>query len=151
MKRGLWIGLLLCVVLGCQRAASSLDQAEERLMSPTRWGLTEIRMDDVPVFKDGKHIPHISGVRFDSYMDWVRFLPGGVFQGHFVGATDTLQFQWKVQPELQVISLSDSVTKTAGWHIVPLSVFKDAFSMESRSTVYDPPRVTKVTLVFKAD
>jgi hypothetical protein len=108
-------------------------------------------MDDVPVFKDGKHIPHISGVRFDSYMDWVRFLPGGVFQGHFVGATDTLQFQWKVQPELQVISLSDSVTKTAGWHIVPLSVFKDAFSMESRSTVYDPPRVTKVTLVFRAD
>ena len=87
MKRRYWVVLFLTALLGCGRASSSLEQAEERLMAPAKWSLSEIRMDDVAVFKEGKHIPHIRGGRFDSYMDWVRVLPEGVFQGHFVGAS----------------------------------------------------------------
>lgn len=133
----------------CSRPAEDVQEAQACLTSVPKWQIQEIRMDEAPVFKDGKHIPHISGVQFDAYMDWVRFLPNGVFEGHFKDATDTKKFQWEMYAKQNVIALRDTVAKTGGWNIYPRNVYKDNFEMETRSTIYDPPRMTKLTLKFK--
>lgn len=133
----------------CNRPADNVQEAQERLTAVPKWQIQEIRMDEAPVFKEGKHIPHISGVQFDAYMDWVRFLPNGVFEGHFKDATDTKKFQWEMYPKQNVIALRDTVAKTGGWNIYPRNVYDDNFEMETRSTIYDPPRMTKLTLKFK--
>lgn len=133
----------------CNRPADNVQEAQARLTAVPKWQIQEIRMDEAPVFKEGKHIPHISGVQFDAYMDWVRFLPNGVFEGHFKDATDTKKFQWEMYPKQNVIALRDTVAKTGGWNIYPRNVYDDNFEMETRSTIYDPPRMTKLTLKFK--
>jgi hypothetical protein len=133
----------------CNRPADNVQEAQARLTDAPKWQIQEIRMDEAPVFKDGKHIPHISGVQFDAYMDWVRFLPDGTFEGHFKDATDTKKFQWELYPKQNVIALRDTVAKTGGWNIYPRNVYDDNFEMETRSTIYDPPRMTKLTLKFK--
>ncbi len=133
----------------CNRPADNVQEAQARLTAVPKWQIQEIRMDEAPVFKEGKHIPHISGVQFDAYMDWVRFLPNGVFEGHFKDATDTKKFQWEMYPKQNVIALRDTVAKTGGWNIYPRNVYADNFEMETRSTIYDPPRMTKLTLKFK--
>ncbi len=144
--------LFLITIVGldaCNRPADNVQEAQTRLTAVTKWQIQEIRMDEAPVFKEGKHIPHISGVQFDAYMDWVRFLPDGTFEGHFKDATDTKKFQWEVYPKQNVIALRDTVAKTGGWNIYPRNVYADNFEMETRSTIYDPPRMTKLTLKFK--
>ncbi|WP_428666238.1 hypothetical protein [Runella sp.] len=133
----------------CNRPADNVEEAQKRLTSVPKWQIQEILMDEAPLFKNGKHIPHISGVQFDSYMEWVRFLPDGSFEGHFNGAKDTQKFQWEAYVKQNVIALRDTATKTGGWNIYPRNVYKDSFEMETRSSVYDPPRVTKLTLKFK--
>lgn len=144
--------LILITIVGlnaCNRPADNVQEAQTRLTAVTKWQIQEIRMDEAPVFKEGKHIPHISGVQFDAYMDWVRFLPDGTFEGHFKDAADTKKFQWEVYPKQNVIALRDTVAKTGGWNIYPRNVYADNFEMETRSTIYDPPRMTKLTLKFK--
>jgi len=133
----------------CQRPANDVWEAKERITQVERWEIQEILMDEAPVFKEGKHIPHISGVQFDKYMDWVQFKTDGSFEGHFKGATDTQVFQWEADVKQLVIVLRDTVNKTGGWHIYPRNVYEDHFDMESRSTIYDPPRLTKLTLKFR--
>ena len=141
---------LLCVFVGaCHRPAKDVKEAQTRLTAAPKWYIQEILMDDAPVFKEGKHIPHISGVEFDTYMDWVRFDPSGAFEGHFKGVSETKMFQWEVYPKQNVIALRDTVAKTGGWNIYPRNVYEDHFEMETRSTIYDPPRMTKLTLKFK--
>jgi hypothetical protein len=139
----------LIVMSACSRPAENVQEAQIRLTGVPKWQIQEILMDEAPVFKEGKHIPHISGVEFDAYMDWVRFLPDGSFEGHFKDATNTQKFQWEVYPKQNVIALRDTVAKTGGWNIYPRNVYEDSFEMETRSTVYDPPRMTKLTLKFK--
>ncbi|MEZ4901313.1 MAG: hypothetical protein R2822_05890 [Spirosomataceae bacterium] len=136
-------------VFACQRPANDVLEAKERITQVKRWQIQEILMDEVPVFKQGKHIPHISGVQFDKYMDWVQFKADGSFEGHFKDATDTQVFQWQADERQMVIILSDTLSKTGGWYIYPRDVYEDSFAMESRSTVYDPPRLTKLTLKFR--
>lgn len=143
----LFLGLIVGF-FGCQRPANDVLEAEERITAVPKWQIREILMDEVPVFKDGKHIPHISGVQFDKYMDWVQFKADGSFEGHFKDATDTQVFQWQADERQMVIILSDTINKTGGWYIYPRDVYDDHFAMESRSTVYDPPRLTKLTLKF---
>ena len=143
--------LTLAGLLGltaCQRSSETIHQAQQRLLAADRWYIEQIAMDEVPVFKEGKHIPHISGVRFDRHMDWVTFHEDGSFEGHFTGDSTTQYFQWKVYEPQNVIALRDSVTQTGGWNIYPRNVYEDHFEMETRSTVYDPPRVTKLTLRY---
>jgi hypothetical protein len=143
------VPLLLTVLLpACQKPADDVQEAQRRLLAVPTWYLQEIAMDEVPVLKAGKHIPHLSGARFDTYMDWVQFRPDGSFEGHFKGAGSTRQFQWQAYPVQNVVALRDSVTKTGGWNIYPRNVYPDFFVMETRSTVYDPPRVTKLSLTF---
>ncbi len=135
--------------LACHRPADDVQEAKARLLAADRWYLEQIAMDEVPVLKNGEHIPHISGVRFDRHMDWVQFHADGSFEGHLTGADTTQQYQWKVYVPQNVIALRDSATVTGGWNIYPRNVYEDTFTMETRSTVHDPPRVTKVTLRFK--
>ena len=144
------LGFIMCVssLVACHRPADDVQEALERLTEIDRWYIEQIAMDEAPVFKRGSHIPHISGVRFDRHMDWVRFNEDGSFEGHFTGDSTTQRFQWKVYVPQNVIALLDSATKTGGWNIYPRNVYKDHFEMETRSTVYDPPRVTKLTLKF---
>lgn len=132
----------------CRWAAAEVQEAQQRLTAVNQWQIKEILIDQAPVFKDGKHLPHISGVRFDAYMDWVRFTPNGAFEGHFKDSTNTKKFQWQSYVKQNVIALRDTVAKTGGWNIYPRNVYADAFEMETRSSVYDPPRITKVTLKF---
>lgn len=144
------IGLFfwLLIITACQRPADDIEEAQKRLLSMNRWQIEQIAMDDVPVFKKGKHISHISGVRFDRHLDWVKFHPDGGFEGHMTGDDTTQRFQWKVYAHQNVIALRDSATGTGGWNIYPRNVYEGTFEMETRSTVYDPPRVTKLTLRF---
>ncbi|GHB70970.1 hypothetical protein [Persicitalea jodogahamensis] len=141
----LFVSLLLTA---CHRPADDVWEAKARLLAVDRWQLEQIAMDEVPVFKDGKHIPHLSGARFDRHMDWVSFKSDGSFEGHFVGDDTTQHYQWKVYVPTKVIALRDSATGTGGWNIYPRNVYEDAFEMETRSTIYDPPRVTKLTLRY---
>lgn len=151
MNSRFFLAFLITIVglASCNRPADNVQEAQKLLTDVPKWQIQEIRMDEAPVFKDGKHIPHISGVQFDAYMDWVRFLPNGVFEGHFKDATDTKKFQWEMYSKQNVIALRDTVAKTGGWNIYPRNVYADNFEMETRSTIYDPPRMTKLTLKFK--
>lgn len=148
MKLRHLLPIFLLILLGCNRPAENVDEAQARLTGVSKWQIQEILMDEAPVFKEGKHIPHISGVQFDEYMDWVRFLPDGTFEGHFKGATENKHFQWEKYQKQNVIALRDTVAKTGGWNIYPRNVYEEAFEMETRSTLYDPPRMTKLTLKF---
>ena len=152
MTSRFFLPVFISILLGltaCQRPADNVQEAKDRLTGVPKWQIEEILMDEAPVFKNGKHIPHISGVEFEAYMDWVRFLPDGTFEGHFKDATDTKKFQWELYAKQNVIALRDTVAKTGGWNIYPRNVYEDHFEMETRSTVYDPPRMTKLTLKFK--
>lgn len=148
MKYLLWFTLGIVCLGACRRSAEDIHEAQKRLTAVDRWYIEQIAMDEAPVFKKGTHLPHISGVRFDRHMDWVRFNEDGSFEGHFTGDSTTQFFQWKVYVPQNVIALRDSITKTGGWNIYPRNVYEDHFEMETRSTVYDPPRVTKLTLKF---
>lgn len=148
MKYLLWSIPCILALVACHRPADDVQEARKRLTEVDRWYIEQISMDEVPVFRKGTHIPHISGVRFDRHLDWVEFEPDGSFVGHFTGDSTTQRFQWKVYVPQNVIALRDSVTKTGGWNIYPRNVYTDAFEMETRSTVYDPPRVTKLTLKY---
>lgn len=143
---GFFFGLLILTT--CNRPANDIQEAQKRLLAVDRWYIEQIAMDEAPVFKNGQHLPHISGVRFDRHMDWVRFYPDGGFEGHMTGDDTTQHYQWKVYVPQNVIALRDSATGTGGWNIYPRNVYEDSFEMETRSTVYDPPRVTKLTLRF---
>lgn len=148
MKYILWLITGIIGLTACQRSAENVQEAQQRLLAVDKWNIEQIAMDEVPVFKQGKHLPHISGVRFDRHMDWVTFNEDGSLEGHFTGDSTTQHYQWKVYVPQNVIALRDSATKTGGWNIYPRNVYKDHFEMETRSTVYDPPRVTKLTLKF---
>jgi hypothetical protein len=141
--------VLLLTLMGCHQSASDVTEAAEMLTNMPKWQLSEIQIDNAPVFKEGKQIPHFSGIVFDNYMDWVRFLPDGTFEGHFKDAASTQKFQWEAFDKRKLIALRDTVAKTGGWNIYTRYVYDDAFEMETISTVYDPPRKTKVTLKFK--
>jgi|GEM_PF-606380 len=129
----------LVVFAACHPAASNVQEAQHRLTAASKWYIQEILIDDAPVFRMGKHVPHISGIRFEAYMDWVRFAPNGVFEGHFKDATNTKKFQWEAYTKQNVIALRDTVAKTGGWNIYPRNVYPDGFEMETRSTSYAPP------------
>ncbi len=146
-QTALFLSILLTLTT-CNRPAEDVWEAKTRLLAADRWYLNQIAMDEVPVFKNGKHIPHLSGARFDRRMDWVSFKKDGSFEGHFVGDDTTQHYQWKVYVPTKVIALRDSATGTGGWNIYPRNVYNDTFTMETRSTVYDPPRVTKLALRF---
>ena len=148
MKHNIWLISSILILSACNRPADDLQEAQKRLLDTDRWHIEQIAIDEVPVFKEEKHIPHISGVRFDRHLDWVKFYPDGSFEGHMTGDDTTQHFQWKVYVPQNVIALRASATGTGGWNIYPRNVYEDAFEMETRSTVYDPPRVTKVTLRF---
>ncbi|MFN4145918.1 MAG: hypothetical protein ACK4GN_08860 [Runella sp.] len=152
MKPKPYLLLLLSswILIYCQRPSSDVQEAQTRLTEVDKWQISEILMNEAPVFKEGKHIPHISGVRFDSYMEWVHFAPNGTFEGRFVGSDTSMRFQWEAYPKQNVIALRDTATKTGGWNIYPRNVYADHFEMETRSTLYDPPHLTKLTLKFKA-
>lgn len=139
------------VGFACHRPADDLEEAQKRLLAVDRWQLEQIAMNEVPVFKDGKHLPHITGVRFDRHLDWVKFYPDGGFEGHMTGDDTTQHYQWKVYVPQNVIALRDSATRTGGWNIYPRNVYEGTFEMETRSTIYDPPRVTKLTLKFNCE
>jgi hypothetical protein len=139
---------MLLFLVACHQPAGDVQEAKKILTAMPKWHIKEILIDDAPVFKDGKHLAHLSGIEFKVYMDWVRFLPNGTFEGHFKDSTDTKKFQWEVYEKQNVIALRDSVTKTGGWNVYPTAVFEDKFEMITRSTAYDPPHLTKVTLRF---
>jgi len=151
MKYKAWLFFKIALLTACHRPADDLQEAQKRLLAVDRWYIEQIAMDEAPVFKAGKHLPHISGVRFDRHMDWVKFYPDGGFEGHMTGDDTTQRFQWKVYVPQNVIALRDSITGTGGWNIYPRNVYEDTFEMETRSTVYDPPRVTKLTLKFTCE
>jgi hypothetical protein len=148
MQYHTWFLLGMIGLASCQRSAKTVQEARQRLTAADRWYIEQIAMDEAPVFKQGRHLPHISGVRFERHMDWLRFDPDGSLEGHFTGDDTTQYFQWKIYEPQGVIALRDSLTHTGGWNIYPRNVYKDHFEMETRSTVYDPPRVTKLTLKF---
>ena len=146
--------LIFCNVLllfACSSPASDIEEAKQRLLAVEKWQIEEIQIDNEPIFKDGKHRPHISGIEFDKYMDWVRFDKSGLFEGHFntKAAGITEKFQWESYPKQNVIALRDTINKTGGWNIYPRLVYKNHFEMEVHSSAYDPPRMTKVSLKFK--
>ena len=148
MKPSLILFVLLGFVGACRQPATDAQAAATRLVAVPKWQIQAILLDEAPVFKDGKHVQHLSGVRFEVYMDWVRFLPDGTFEGHFKDSTNTKKFQWQVYAQQNVLAMRDSATKTGGWNVYPRNVYADAFEMETRSTAYDPPRLTKVSLRF---
>jgi hypothetical protein len=148
MKFAVVVLLISSLLMSCNRPAGDLPTVEQRLTAVGQWNIKEILIDEAPVFKEGKTIPHISGITFDRYMDWVRFKADGTFEGHFKGDSATKLMQWKTDVASNSVQLADSVTKTGGWNIYPRNVYADAFEMEARSTVYDPPRMTKITLKF---
>ena len=143
--------LFIVTLTACHRPADDVWEAKARLLAVDKWQLEQIAMDEVPVLKNGEHIPHISGARFDRHMDWVTFKADGSFEGHMTGDDTTQHYQWKVYVATKVIALRDSATGTGGWNIYPRTVYEDSFEMETRSTIYDPPRVTKVTLKFNCE
>ena len=151
MKFTVWLLCGMVALIACHRPADDLQEAQKRLLAADRWYIEQIAMDGAAVLKGGKHIPHISGVRFDRHMDWVKFYPDGSFEGHMTGDDTTQHYQWKVYVPQNVIALRDSATGTGGWNIYPRNVYEGTFEMETRSTVYDPPRVSKLTLKFSCE
>lgn len=150
MKRLFFYLILLPIVLitnACKNAANDPKEALEKLISPPKWSIQEILVNDAITFKDGKMIQQFGGIDFERYMETVSFKANGNFEGIFKGDSKPMLLRWKLNEKDITIFAQDN--KGGAWTVRPGDVTNDSFEMKTQSTAYDYPRMTKIALKFK--
>ncbi|WP_414617459.1 hypothetical protein [Dyadobacter sp. 32] len=142
---------LFILMVSCNSGAKDPVQASERLLSPTKWYISEIWVNDALTFSEGKMKPQFGGIEFDRYMESVAFKKEGIFLGYFKDDSKAMTLRWKVNQANVSVGAVDSTAKGGEWTIAPQDVLKGAFTMKTQSTAYDFPRMTKIALKYKTD
>lgn len=142
--------LISLFVLSCGKSAETTQQAADMLTSVAIWKIEEIRVNDAVTFKDGKMTQQFGGIDFERYMEAVQIKKDGTFSGVFKGDTEPFLLQWKMEGNGITIGAPDSSKQAGGWTILPGDVSNGSFTMKTQSTAYDFPRLTKISLKFKA-
>nr|WP_295925505.1 hypothetical protein [uncultured Dyadobacter sp.] len=142
--------LISLFALSCGKSAETPQQAADILTSVTNWKIEEIAVNDAVTFKDGKMTQQFGGIDFERYMEVVQIKKDGTFSGVFKGETEPFLLQWKVEGKSITIGAPDSSKQAGGWTVLPGDVSQESFVMKTQSTAYDFPRLTKISLKFKA-
>ena len=131
----------------CRRAASTVEEAQARLLAPDHWQISEVYINDALSYKDGKTQEHFGGVSFNRYMEKVYFRAGGTFEGYYKGETEPKVLRWTAEADQILVAATDS-TQAGAWSIRPGDVYDDSFEMKVQSTAYDYPNLTRIALKF---
>ncbi len=141
---------LLALVLGlaaCSRSASR-EEAEQWLPAAGgKWKLVEVTVNGKPVYSNGEIIEQFGEVSFSRYMEEVTFLPNGNFSGSFKNDTKPVTFKWTARDSEVIIS--DTVPGSGSWNIPYTRLKENAFDMNTETTAFDPPNLTRVRLRFE--
>ena len=147
-------GLLCCALLiqtlSCKNAADSPADAAALLTAMPQWRIDEILVNDAVTMKDGKMTQHFGGIEFERYMETVELNKNGTFSGIFKGDTKPFELKWKQNDSNITVGAATGDNKGGEWTIDPKDVSKEFFTMRTQSTAYDYPRMTKISLKFKA-
>lgn len=138
--------LLACCFAACSRSASR-EEAEQWLPAAGKWKLREVTVNGKPVYRNGEIIEQFGEVAFSRYMEQVSFLPGGDFTGNFKNDPKPVTFKWVATDSGVVIS--DTIPGSGSWSIPYNRLEKDAFEMNTETTAYDPPNLTRIRLRFE--
>ncbi|ODS79006.1 MAG: hypothetical protein ABS46_16335 [Cytophagaceae bacterium SCN 52-12] len=140
----LW--LLVCCLAACSRSASR-EEAEQWLPAAGKWKLREVTVNGKPVYRDGEIIEQFGEVAFSRYMEEVSFLPNGDFTGNFKNDPKPVTFKWTATDS--EVTISDTVPGSGSWSIPYARLQENAFEMNTETTAYDPPNLTKIRLRFE--
>lgn len=145
---------MLLVVTGayiasCDRPAGTPQEAADLLTAVPEWKIDQISVNDAVIFKDGKMTQQFGSIDFQRYMETVQVKKDGVFSGVFKGESKPFLLKWKLADKHITISAADGSGK-GEWIVRPDDVRKDSFVMKTQSTAYDYPRMTAISLKFKA-
>ncbi|TLV02582.1 hypothetical protein [Dyadobacter luticola] len=133
----------------CGGSAGNPEEASQLLTASPKWAIDEITVNDAVTFKDGKMTKQFGGIDFERYMETVELKKDGTFSGVFKGDPKPFEMKWKVNGENITVGL-EGRARGSDWTIAPRDVTKDAFIMRTKSTAYDYPRETSISLKFKA-
>ncbi|TDE10247.1 hypothetical protein [Dyadobacter psychrotolerans] len=138
---------LLILLTACSNTAKDPKDASEKLLAGDGWKIEQILVNDAVNFKDGKMIQQFGGIDFERYMETVKFKSNGDFEGYFKGDTKPMLLRWKLNANDITLTAADQ--KGGAWTIVPDDVTYESFTMSTKSTAYDYPRMTKIELRFR--
>ncbi|MCE6987630.1 hypothetical protein [Dyadobacter sp. CY323] len=143
--------LIFLALLGysCTQSAGDPKEAAGLLTAASKWQIDEIVVNDAVTFKDGKMTQQFGGVNFERYMETVELRSDGTFSGIFKGETKPFVLKWVANEKNITVGSADSGPKPTDWTIDPKDVLKDSFTMKTKSTAYDYPRMTSIALRFK--
>jgi hypothetical protein len=147
---GLFCCALLIQFISCKSSADSPADAAAMLTQMPQWRIDEIKVNDAVTLKDGKMTQHFGGIEFERYMETVEVRKDGTFSGIFKGDTKPFELKWAKNEKDITVGAATGDTKGGVWTIDPKEVSKEFFTMKTQSTAYDYPRMTKISLKFKA-
>jgi hypothetical protein len=147
---GLFCCALLIQIISCKSSADSPADAAAMLTQMPQWRIDEIKVNDAVTLKDGKMTQHFGGIEFERYMETVEVRKDGTFSGIFKGDTKPFELKWTQNEKDITVGAATGDTKGGVWTIDPKEVSKEFFTMKTQSTAYDYPRMTKISLKFKA-
>ncbi len=144
------ISFLLALVFGfaaCSRSASRQEAEQWLPAAGGKWKLVEVAVNGKPVYRKGEVIEQFGEVSFSRYMEEVTFLPNGDFSGSFKNDAKPVIFKWTATDSEVIVS--DTVPGSGKWNIPYTRLEENAFEMNTETTAYDPPNLTRVRLRFE--
>ena len=144
------ISIFLIRLSACKNGADSPADAAALLTEVKQWKIDEIAVNDAVTFKDGKMTQQFGGVDFERYMETVELRKDGTFSGVFKGDTRPFDLKWRQTDKNLTVGAADAAARGGEWTIDPKDVSSEFFTMKTQSTAYDYPRMTSISLKFKA-
>lgn len=144
------IFLFLLILSACSQSADNVQEAVSILTDKPQWRIDEISVNDAITFKEGKMTQQFGSVDFERYMETVELKKDGTFSGVFKGESKPFILKWKENKANITVGAAEADAKGGEWIIEPRDVSSGFFTMQTQSTAYDYPRVTKIALKFKA-
>ena len=153
LKKAIFVvlaSLFLIQLSACKNGAGSPADAAALLTDVKHWKIDEIAVNDAVTFKDGKMTQQFGGIDFERYMETVELRKDGTFSGVFKGDAKPFDLKWRQTDKNLTVGAADAAAKGGEWTIDPKDVSSEFFTMKTQSTAYDYPRMTSISLKFKA-
>ena len=144
------VGFCLINFSSCKSGADSPADAAALLTEVKQWQIDEIAVNDAVTFKDGKMTKQFGGIDFERYMETVELRKDGTFSGVFKGDAKPFILKWRQTDKNLTVGAADGNVKGGEWTIDPKDASNEFFTMKTQSTAYDYPRMTRISLKFKA-
>ena len=148
-KTGLAL-LWLTLLVACTDQAKDAQQAVGYLTEVPTWTLEQITVNDAVTFQDGKVQAQFGGIEFTRYMKKVTFGENGNFTGYYVNDPKPFPLKWSIQADQILVGEESDQNPERSWRIQPKDVNPNVFTMKIKSTAYDYPNLTQITLKFRA-